>query len=96
MQANVTFLDCPAYMVDDGAVRCGLPAAVERWYAAESTSGPLENAKIRCPRGHDFNGPVKFLTITSAGQPVGSGGCAAGAANGGQAGRCGQRDDHRG
>lgn len=69
MQANEMFLDCPAYMDDHGAVRCGLPAAVEYWYAVESSSGPLESAKIHCPRGHGFNGPVEFLTITS-GQPV--------------------------
>lgn len=64
------FLDCPAYMDDDGAVRCGLPAAVEYWGTVESSSGPLESAKIRCPRGHGFNGPVEFLTVTSGGQPV--------------------------
>jgi hypothetical protein len=70
MQANVMFLDCPAYTDDDGAVRCGLPAAVEYWGTVESSSGPLENAKIRCPRGHGFNGPVEFLTVTGGGQPV--------------------------
>jgi hypothetical protein len=61
MQASVMFLDCPAGTHDDGAVTCGLPAAVEYWYVAPSTSGPLECAKIRCPRGHFFNGPVVFL-----------------------------------
>jgi hypothetical protein len=70
MQANVMFVDCPAYMDEDGAVRCGLPAAVEYWGTVESSSGPLENAKIRCPRGHGFNGPVEFLTVTSGDQPV--------------------------
>jgi hypothetical protein len=70
MQANVMFLDCPAYLDDDGTVRCGLPAAVEYWGTVESSSGPLENAKIRCPRGHGFNGPVEFLTVASGGQPV--------------------------
>jgi hypothetical protein len=53
------FLDCPAYMDPDGAARCGLPAAVEYRYAMASTDGPLESAKIRCPRGHSFNGPVE-------------------------------------
>jgi hypothetical protein len=57
-------------MDDDGAVRCGLPAAVEYRSTVESSSGPLENAKIRCPRGHGFNGPVEFLTVFSEGQPV--------------------------
>jgi hypothetical protein len=27
-----------------------------------STDGPLESARIRCPRGHWFNGPVESLT----------------------------------
>jgi len=56
------FMDCPAYMDGRGAVRCGLPAEVESWYAVRSTDGPLESAKIRCPRGHWFNGPVESLT----------------------------------
>jgi hypothetical protein len=70
MQTDVMFLDCPAYMDGHGAVRCGLPAAVEYWYTVESTSGPLESAKIRCPRGHGFNGPVEDLTIPGGSQPT--------------------------
>ncbi len=62
METNVMFLDCPAYMDRHGAARCGLPAEVEAWYAVSSTDGPLESAKIRCPRGHVFNGPVESLT----------------------------------
>jgi hypothetical protein len=27
----------------------------------KSTDGPLESAKICCPRGHFFNGPVEAL-----------------------------------
>jgi hypothetical protein len=53
-------MDCPAYM--DGGERCGMPAAVEYRYTVESTDGPLESAKIRCPRGHWFNGPIESLT----------------------------------
>jgi len=34
---------------------------VEYRYAIRSTDGPLESAKIRCPRGHCFNGPVESL-----------------------------------
>jgi hypothetical protein len=68
MQTNVMFLDCPAYMDDSGAARCGLPAAVEYWYTVESSDGPLESAKIRCPRGHGFNGPVEYLTFTGSGR----------------------------
>jgi len=56
------FLDCPAYMDKTGAARCGLPAEVEDRYLMRSTDGPLERARIRCPRGHWFNGPIKFLT----------------------------------
>ena len=62
MRTEVIFLDCPAYMDRHGAVRCGLPAEVEQWYAIGSTDGPLESAKIRCPRDHMFNGPVESLT----------------------------------
>ena len=62
MEASSTmFLDCPAYLDPRGATRCGLPAAVEDRYLAGSTSGPLESVRIRCARGHWFNGPVEFL-----------------------------------
>lgn len=70
MNASVMFLDCPEHMDDHGTVRCGLPAAVEYRYTVESTSGPLESAKIRCPRGHGFNGPVEALTWSGADQPA--------------------------
>jgi hypothetical protein len=62
METDVMFLDCPEYMDRRGAVRCGLPAEVESWYVVKSTDGPLESAKIRCPRGHVFNGPIESLT----------------------------------
>ena len=62
MDANVTFLDCPAYLDKTGSVRCGLPAEVEGRYLMRSTDGPMESARIRCPRGHWFNGPVESLT----------------------------------
>ena len=55
------FLDCPAYMDSSSAARCGLPAEVEYRYTMRSTDGPLESAKIRCPRGHCFNGPLESL-----------------------------------
>jgi hypothetical protein len=61
MDTSVMFLDCPAYMDKTGALRCGLPAAVENRYTVRSTDGPMESAKIRCPRGHFFNGPVDSL-----------------------------------
>ena len=56
------FLDCPEYMDRHGAARCGLPAAVEYRYTMQSTDGPLESVKIRCPRGHCLNGPLESLT----------------------------------
>jgi hypothetical protein len=63
MANEMMFLDCPAYLDAHGATRCGLPAEVEYWYAARSSDGPLESAKIRCPRGHWFNGPLESLTL---------------------------------
>jgi len=59
------FLDCPAYLDRDGAVRCGLPAEVERQYTMSSNDGPAESAKIRCPAGHWFNGAIESLTRES-------------------------------
>ena len=63
MQDEVMFLDCPAYLDAHGAARCGLPAEVEQRYSMRSSDGPLDSAKIRCPRGHWFNGPVESLTF---------------------------------
>jgi hypothetical protein len=59
------FVDCPAYLDQDGAVRCGLPAEVRCRYIMRSTDGPLESAMIRCPAGHWFNGPIESLTWES-------------------------------
>jgi hypothetical protein len=63
MESLVTFLDCPAYLDNDGAARCGLPAEVQVRYTMNSTDGLLESAKIRCPLGHWFNGPIESLVI---------------------------------
>ena len=49
MRTEVMFLDCPAYMDRHGAVRCGLPAEVEQWYAVRSTDGPLGECKDPVP-----------------------------------------------
>jgi hypothetical protein len=62
MDTWTKFLDCPAYMDRQGAERCGLPAVVEDCYAVRSLDGPLDSVRIRCPRGHWFNGPVDALT----------------------------------
>jgi hypothetical protein len=56
------FLDCPAYLDQDGTVRCGLPAEVRCRFTMCSTDGPVESAMIRCPAGHYFCGAIEFLT----------------------------------
>jgi hypothetical protein len=63
MDTGVTFLDCPAYLDQHGTARCGLPAVVEYRYPIRSTEGRLDGAKIRCPRGHWFLGPVDALAM---------------------------------
>lgn len=70
MDTGFTFLDCPAYTDEKDAARCGLPAAVEYRYTVMSTGGPLESAKIRCPRGHCHNGSIQSLTWAK--HPAGS------------------------
>ena len=61
----MTFLDCPAYLDEEGARRCGLPAEVRCRFVLRSSDGPLEAATIRCPSGHWFNGPIGSLTWES-------------------------------
>ena len=56
------FIDCPAYLDEDGTQRCGLPAEVTARVTMGSTSGPVESVRICCPSGHLFNGPIEFLT----------------------------------
>lgn len=84
MYDEVMFLDCPAYLDRHGAARCGLPAEVEQRYTMRSTDGPLESARIRCPRGHWFNGPIASLTWDKSGTAAVR---AAGAASPARAGR---------
>jgi hypothetical protein len=71
------FLNCPAYLDQDNAVRCGLPAEVRCRFVMRSTDGPLESAMIRCPAGHSFSGPIESLTSDSTGNhdagPAGAG-----------------------
>jgi hypothetical protein len=61
METSEMFVDCPAYMDNSGATRCGLPAVVTDRYTMNSTDGPLRSGRIRCPRGHFFNGPLESL-----------------------------------
>jgi hypothetical protein len=56
------FLDCPAYLDQDGAARCGLPAEVRCRFTMRSTDGPVESAMIKCPAGHYFCGDIESLT----------------------------------
>ena len=56
------FLDCPAYLDEDGTARCGLPAEVSCRFTMCSTGGPVESAMIRCPAGHYFCGAIESLT----------------------------------
>jgi len=56
------FLDCPAYLDQDGTARCGLPAEIRCRFTMRSTDGPIECAMIRCPAGHGFNGSIESLT----------------------------------
>ena len=59
------FLDCPAYLDEDGARRCGLPAEVRFRLVLRCSDGPLEAAMIRCPSGHWFSGLIEALTWES-------------------------------
>jgi hypothetical protein len=59
------FLNCPACLDSDGAVRCGLPAEVRCRFTMRSTDGPLESVMITCPAGHSFSGPIDVLTPES-------------------------------
>jgi hypothetical protein len=77
------FLDCPAYLDQEGAARCGLPAEVRRRFTMSSTDGPLESAMIRCPVGHWFNGPIEFLTWQDGHQQAPGAAAAAPSARGG-------------
>ena len=56
------FLNCPACLDREGAVRCGLPAEVRCRFTMCSTDGPLEGAMIGCPVGHSFSGSIESLT----------------------------------
>jgi hypothetical protein len=61
MGSSMMFLDCPAYLDQEGTVRCGLPAEVQYRYIMESSDRPVESVMTRCPSGHCFKGPIEFL-----------------------------------
>jgi hypothetical protein len=62
------FLDCPACLDQDGALRCGLPAEVRCRFTMRSSDGPVESAMIRCPVGHYFCGAIESLTWDGKGK----------------------------
>jgi hypothetical protein len=62
------FLDCPAYLDQEGVARCGLPAEVRCRFTMRSADGPLERAMIRCPAGHHFSGSIESLTWDRGGE----------------------------
>jgi hypothetical protein len=66
VESQMMFLDCPAYLDEDGTQRCGLPAEVTARVTMGSTRGPIESVKICCPSGHRFHGPIEFLTMPAA------------------------------
>lgn len=41
---------------------CGESARVESRFVLESTDGPIEHCKVRCPHGHWFLLPVSMLS----------------------------------
>src|SRR5262249_51193849 len=57
MEATMMFLDCPAYLDQDGAVRCGLPAEATCRYTMRSTDGPLESARSAARPATTSTGP---------------------------------------
>ena len=65
METQLMFLDCPAYLDEEGGERSGLPAEVRSRFTINSTDGPLDSAMIRCPAGHWFTGPLESLTLTT-------------------------------
>jgi hypothetical protein len=64
MESQTMFLDCPAYLDEDGSERCGLPAEVIDRFTMRSTGGPIDGVKICCPSSHQFNGPIESLPGT--------------------------------
>ena len=66
MEMPMTYMDCPAWLDDVGAFRCGLPASVLSRDTVESTNGPLECVMISCSNGHWFKGPIEFLVLEAS------------------------------
>jgi hypothetical protein len=43
MDGEAMLVDCPAFLGQDGAVRCGLPAEAEAWYTISRTGPHYEH-----------------------------------------------------
>jgi hypothetical protein len=66
MEATMMFLDCPAYLDQSGAARCGLPAEVRSRFTMRSTDGPLESLIWERTDKHDPGTAAVASTATSA------------------------------
>jgi hypothetical protein len=62
-EATTMSLDCPAYLDQDGALRCGLPAEGSCRFTMPTIRGPMKCAMIRCPAGNNFTGDIESLTL---------------------------------
>jgi len=51
METQLMFLDCPAYLDEEGRERCGLPAEVRSRFTMNSTGGPLESLTLATEPG---------------------------------------------
>ena len=89
MTSQMMFLDCPAYLDEEGTVRCGLPAEVTSRFIMRSSDAPIEGAMIRCPSGHWFSAPIEFLTSKEEKHGAGSAGRSSGGGSDGLRGVAG-------
>jgi hypothetical protein len=55
MESRAMFLNCPAYLDNDGALQCGLQTEVEARHIMNSTDGPLPTPAIPGAAPH---GPI--------------------------------------
>ena len=60
------FLDCPAWLDNDGTVRCGLPAEVKRRYITRSTDGAPRKHHDQLPCRALVQRPIEYLTQRAA------------------------------
>ena len=76
------FLDCPAYLDQDGIIRCGLPAEVRcRSHVLHRRAAGQRHDQT--PAGHWFNGTSSGLCVHGCGDYGGVAFCAGGFSSGG-------------